>query len=149
MWWILMWEMDFFNGRKRFWLWTCILVKNVLMDVFISCLDSHSDGTHSLQTIHWWASDAMLHFSKSDEENKLIYILDSNFFLADFHLWVNYSFKIIVLLSIWPHLEFPTAGPVCTASRLHTQPAAPGKHAAQTPAGTGIHVREQSDLLSI
>ncbi len=34
-------------------------------DVFISCLDSHSDGTHSLQKIHWWASDAMLHFSKS------------------------------------------------------------------------------------
>ncbi len=22
-------------------------------DVFISCLDSHSDGTHSLQMIHW------------------------------------------------------------------------------------------------
>ncbi len=37
-------------------------------DVFISCLDSHSDGTHSLQSIHCWASDAMLHFSKSDEE---------------------------------------------------------------------------------
>ncbi len=37
-------------------------------DVFISCLDSHSDGTHSPQSIHCWASDAMLHFSKSDEE---------------------------------------------------------------------------------
>uniref|UniRef100_A0A8C2B6F3 Glutamate receptor interacting protein 2a n=1 Tax=Cyprinus carpio TaxID=7962 RepID=A0A8C2B6F3_CYPCA len=23
-------------------------------DVFISCLDSHSDGTHSQQRIHWW-----------------------------------------------------------------------------------------------
>ncbi len=34
-------------------------------DVFISCLDSHSDGTHSLQRIHWWTSDVMLHFSKS------------------------------------------------------------------------------------
>ncbi len=37
-------------------------------DVFISCLDSHSDGTHSLQRIHWpthTASDVMLHFSKS------------------------------------------------------------------------------------
>ncbi len=33
--------------------------------LFISCLESHSDGTHSLQRIHWWASDAMLHFSKS------------------------------------------------------------------------------------
>ncbi len=37
-------------------------------DVFISCLDSHSDGTHSLQRIHQWASDVILHFSKSDEE---------------------------------------------------------------------------------
>ncbi len=32
---------------------------------FISCLDSQSDGTHSLQSIHWWASDVKLHFSKS------------------------------------------------------------------------------------
>ncbi len=28
-------------------------------DVLISCLNSHSDGTHSLQRIHWWASDVM------------------------------------------------------------------------------------------
>ncbi len=34
-------------------------------DVFISCLDSHSDGTHSLQRIHWESSDVMLNFSKS------------------------------------------------------------------------------------
>ncbi len=26
-------------------------------DIFISCLDSHSDGTHSLQRIYWWTSD--------------------------------------------------------------------------------------------
>ncbi len=46
-------------------------------DVFISCLDSHSDGTHSLQIIHWWASDGMLHFSKSNNNNnKKVYILD-------------------------------------------------------------------------
>ncbi len=37
-------------------------------DVFISCLDSHSDGTHSLQRIHCWDTDAVTHFSKSDEE---------------------------------------------------------------------------------
>ncbi len=30
--------------------------------------DSHSDGTHSLQSIHCWDTDAMLHFSKSDED---------------------------------------------------------------------------------
>ncbi len=31
-------------------------------DVFISCLDSHSDGTHSLQRIHWWASEQIVIF---------------------------------------------------------------------------------------
>ncbi len=37
-------------------------------DVFISCLNSHSDGTHSLQRIYWWASDVMGNFSISEEE---------------------------------------------------------------------------------
>ncbi len=37
-------------------------------DVFISCLDSHSDGTHSLQSIHCWDTDAETHFYKPDEE---------------------------------------------------------------------------------
>ncbi len=35
-------------------------------DVFNRCLGSHSDGTHSLQIIHWLASDVMIHFYKSD-----------------------------------------------------------------------------------
>ncbi len=39
-------------------------------DVLWAILDSHSDGTHSLQRIHWWASDVMLHFSKSVQMNK-------------------------------------------------------------------------------
>ncbi len=38
--------------------------------VFIRCSDSHSDGTHSLQSIHWWTSDVMLH------AHLLIYVLD-------------------------------------------------------------------------
>ncbi len=37
----------------------------ITCDVFISCLDSHSDGTHSVQRIHWRASDVKLRF---DEE---------------------------------------------------------------------------------
>ncbi len=45
-------------------------------DVFISCLDSHSDGTHSLQRICWWASDVMLNFSKSVPMKKLTHISD-------------------------------------------------------------------------
>ncbi len=39
-------------------------------DVFISCLDSHSDGTHSLQRIHCLARDGMLNFSKSVPKKK-------------------------------------------------------------------------------
>ncbi len=41
--------------------WTVLLVS--YWAVFIICLDSHSDGTHSLQRIHWWASDVMLNFN--------------------------------------------------------------------------------------
>ncbi len=44
-------------------------------DVFISCLDSHSDGTHSLQSIHCWAR-CNATFLKIWWRNKLIYILD-------------------------------------------------------------------------
>ncbi len=40
----------------------------LLVDYYYVFTSSHSDGTHSLQSIHWWASDVMLHFSKSDEE---------------------------------------------------------------------------------
>ncbi len=66
-------------------------------DVFISCLDSHSDGTHSLQRIHWWASDGMLHSSKSDEETNsstswMAWRLST--FSENTHFWVNYSFNI-------------------------------------------------------
>ncbi len=32
----------------------------IIVMYFISFLDSHSNGTHSLQMIHWWASDVML-----------------------------------------------------------------------------------------
>ncbi len=34
-------------------------------DMFLSSVWTNSDGTHSLQMIHWWAGDVMLHFSKS------------------------------------------------------------------------------------
>ncbi len=59
-------------------------------DVFIRCLDSHFDGTHSLQRIHWWASDVMLHFSKSDLMKKQTHLnhldcLRMSTFQANFH----------------------------------------------------------------
>ncbi len=65
-------------------------------DVFIRCLNSHSDGTHSLQKIHCWASNVMLNFSNSASINKLISILNGlrvRRLLANVHFWVSYSFK--------------------------------------------------------
>ncbi len=56
-------------------------------DVFISCLDSHSDGTHSQQSIHslrQWCNATFLQIWWS---NKLIYILDGlNYGSAN---WIN------------------------------------------------------------
>ncbi len=110
-WWYLMWgqlEMEFFtggnviidrsilarskglklqclnNGFVSYKLNSCGLLVNYC-EVFISCLDSHSDGTHSLQRIHWWASDIMQHFSKSDKEtNSFTSLMNWG--------WVNFTF---------------------------------------------------------
>ncbi len=87
-------------------------------DVFISCLDSHSDGTHSLQRIHWWASDVMLHFSKSGPmkkqthlhlgwpEGEYIYILGWNTplkFINNLYLLCGTTFMILLwcFVSFW------------------------------------------------
>ncbi len=89
---VLLMDLVFFTNIELFTSqginrWTGVVW--ITCDVFISCLDSHSDGTHSLQSIHWWASDVMLHFSKSvPMKKKLIYILDGlrvSTFSAKFH----------------------------------------------------------------
>ncbi len=58
--------------------WTGVawITCGLLWCFFISCVDSHTDGTHSPQKIHCWASDEMLNFSKS------------------FNVGVNYSFNL-------------------------------------------------------
>ncbi len=57
--------------------------------VFISSLDSHSDGTHSMQSINWWESDVMPHFSKSFVTKKQTHLhldgLRMSQFSANFH----------------------------------------------------------------
>ncbi len=67
-------------------------------DVFIRCLDTHSDGTHSLQRIHWWASHIMLYFSKSVPVMKtFIYILDGlrvSTFSSNVNFGVGFAFNI-------------------------------------------------------
>ncbi len=67
-------------------------------DVFVSCLASHSDGTHSLQISHWWASDVcMLKSSKSDLMNKLLtrfhFCLKVSTFPANIHFFVSYCLR--------------------------------------------------------
>ncbi len=71
---------DGFIYKHAVWLHTMLIGGldgcGLLVDccgVFIICLDSHSDGTHSLQRIHWWTSDAKYLFWW---RNKLIYILE-------------------------------------------------------------------------
>ncbi len=75
-------------------------------DVFISCLDSHSDGTHSLQSIHWWASD--VHFSKSVLMKKQTH-LHLGCFLTHLY-WLNYSFHSVVIKMISYRWVFGAAG---------------------------------------
>ncbi len=62
--------------------------------LFISCLDSYSDGTHSLKKIHWWTSAVMIHFSDvkicSEEETN-----SSTSWMA----WCEYFFSKVKCLN--------------------------------------------------
>ncbi len=67
-------------------------------------LDSHSDGTHSLQRIHWWVSDVMLDFSKSVLMKKQIHPhlewpIGKFSFLGELLFKKNNSFKHIYLIA--------------------------------------------------
>ncbi len=75
----------------------------ITCDVFIICLDSHSDGTHSLQRIYWRASDTRLISQNLFQwTNKLILddlrvsTFSANFY---FHFWVKYPFKSLLIQS--------------------------------------------------
>ncbi len=86
-------NMNIFTSQDINWWAEVVCVMNYC-GVFISCLDSHSDGTHSPQRNHLWASDVMLQFSKSiPMKKKLIYILEgprASTFSEDFCFCVNY-----------------------------------------------------------
>ncbi len=72
-------------------------------DAFISCLDSHSDGTHSLQRIHWWASDVMQIFSKSVLMKKQTHLhlgwYGMSTFSANFHFRVSLRWTSLFVIS--------------------------------------------------
>ncbi len=52
---------------------TFSLEEAIIVMFFISCLDSHSDGTHSLQKIHWRGSDVNV-FSEYVQMKKQTYL---------------------------------------------------------------------------
>ncbi len=71
---VLMMDLFLLSSQDVNW-WTGVVwITCGYCDVFINCLDSHSDGTHSLQRIYCWDTDAMLHFSKSDEEQTHLHL---------------------------------------------------------------------------
>ncbi len=93
---------------KTFW-WICFLqtcsfcllqmINDGLWIIVMFLSDSHSDGTHSLQSIHYWDSVTTLLLTWWG--NTLIYILDClrvSTFSAYFYFWVNYSVKMFVWL---------------------------------------------------
>ncbi len=69
-------DMQFFTSQDNKW-WTGVVW---IIVMFLSAVWTHSDGTHSLQRIHWWASDGMIH-------------LKGELFLMS----VNYSFKMVCI----------------------------------------------------
>ncbi len=79
-------------------------------NVFTRCLDSHYDGTQSLKRIHWWASDAVQHFSKLNRwvelENR-IYFIHEWIIQAVVNLMKRFIEKIICLIGFtnpaWCH----------------------------------------------
>ncbi len=79
----------------------------IIVMFFIGCLDSHSDGTHSLQSFHWWASDGMLHFSSSvhEETNSSTSWMAWGWVHYQHIVWINYSFylkvNIVALLALY------------------------------------------------
>ncbi len=93
---------------------SCLLLVDYC-DVFISCLDSDSDGTHSLQRMHWWASDVMLNFSRSVQMKKRTHLHPKGeFFFCNVYkkisswksstnvYWLNAEHSMVfVMLCLW------------------------------------------------
>ncbi len=95
-------NMQLFTSQDVNW-WTGFMW---IIVMFLLAVLNHSDGTHSLQRIHWWASDIMLHFYKSVQMKKLIYMLDGlkrSKSSANFHLCMKRCFDIYHVCLMWPN----------------------------------------------
>ncbi len=106
---VLLWIMNQKPWFKDINWWTGVVW---IIVMFLSAVWTHSDGTHSLQRIHCWASDVKLNFSKSVlikkqthrhlwwPESKYIFSKFKflGFFVKYFHL--NYSLKCGLIIQI-------------------------------------------------
>ncbi len=57
-WWMFFFLQLFISQDVNWWIKVCVDYFWIILLFFISCLDSHFDGTHSHQRIHWWQSNA-------------------------------------------------------------------------------------------
>ncbi len=68
--------------------------------MFLSAVWTHSDGTHSLQGIHWFLFNAKFLKINSDEErNSFTSWMARGWIHFQQHFWVNYSFKTVKALN--------------------------------------------------
>ncbi len=91
-WWILMWGQQgmYFPWGSVFMIMNWYFSQKLPdYDVFISCLDSHSDGTHSLQRIHWWAIWAWAKFLQICSVVEKVTYTWQQFVFACFVWWNN------------------------------------------------------------
>ncbi len=82
----------------------CFLFLFTSQDVNI-CLDTYSDGTHSLQRIHWWASVVMLNLTKSVPIKKQTHLYlgwpEGEYIFMNVNFWMNYSFNPQPVLGVY------------------------------------------------
>ncbi len=98
-----------FTHVKWWYIW-CI---RLLVDVFISCLDSHSDDTHSLHRIHVskWCKNLCKFLQICPNEKTNSYILDGlkvSEFSANFYFWVKTVLYVNVFFLTQPRGPYAT-----------------------------------------
>ncbi len=73
--------------------------------VFLSAVWTHSDGTHSLQRIHWWASDVMLNLSKTvlmkKQTHQRLRWPECKYIFRKVWFWVNCFFNLAYFIYLF------------------------------------------------
>ncbi len=61
----------------------------LFVDYFNVVINSHSDGTHTLQRVHWRVSDVMLHLSKSFPKKKQTHHMLDGLRVSKYKIYIN------------------------------------------------------------